>query len=60
MNNNRLKFISVIVAAALLTGCAGLNESKSSEKSETTTASTTTAENSTESAANIAHKQYYT
>ncbi len=49
MNNNRLKFISVIVAAALLTGCAGLNESNSSEKSEATTASTTTAENSTES-----------
>ena len=49
MNNNRLKFISVIVAAALLTGCAGLNESNSSEKSETTTASTTTAENTTDS-----------
>ncbi|WP_295095422.1 ABC transporter substrate-binding protein [Ruminococcus sp.] len=49
MNNNRLKFISVIVAAALLTGCAGLNESNSSEKSEATTASTTTAENTTDS-----------
>ena len=49
MNNNRLKFISVIVAAALLTGCAGLNESNSSEKSEITTASTTTAENTTDS-----------
>ena len=49
MNNNRLKFISVIVAAALLTGCAGLNESNSSEKSETTAASTTTAENTTDS-----------
>ena len=49
MNNNRLKFISVIVAAALLTGCAGLNESNSSEKSEAITASTTTAENTTDS-----------
>ena len=49
MKNNRLKFISVIVAAALLTGCAGLNESNSSEKSEATTASTTTAENTTDS-----------
>ena len=51
MNNNRLKFISVIAAAALFTGCSGLNQSSSSEKSETTTASTTTAENTTESAA---------
>lgn len=51
MKNNRLKFISVIAAAALFTGCSGLNESSSSEKSETTTASSTTAENTTESAA---------
>ncbi len=51
MKNNRLKFISVIAAAALLTGCSGLNESSSAEKGETTTASTTTAENTTESAA---------
>ena len=51
MKNNRLKFISVIAAAALFTGCSGLNESSSSEKSETTTTSLTTAENTTESAA---------
>ena len=51
MNNNKLKFISVIAAAALFTGCSGLNQSSSSEKSEPTTASTTTAENTTESAA---------
>ena len=51
MKNNRLKFISVIAAAALFTGCSGLNQSTSSEKSETTTASTTTAENTTESSA---------
>lgn len=51
MKNNRLKFISVIAAAALFTGCSGLNESSSSEKSETTTVSSTTAENTTESAA---------
>jgi NitT/TauT family transport system substrate-binding protein len=51
MKNNRLKLISVIVAAALFTGCSGLNESSSSEKSETTTTSLTTAENTTESAA---------
>ncbi|WP_294414097.1 ABC transporter substrate-binding protein [uncultured Ruminococcus sp.] len=51
MKNNRLKFISVIAAAALFTGCSGLNESSSSEKSETTIASSTTAENTTESAA---------
>ena len=51
MKNNRLKLISVIAAAALFTGCSGLNESSSSEKSETTTASLTTAENTTESAA---------
>ena len=50
MKNNRLKFLSVIAAAALLTGCSGLNQSSSSEKSEPTTASTTTAENTTESA----------
>ena len=50
MKNNRLKFISVIAAAALFTGCSGLNESSSSEKSETTTASSTTAENTIESA----------
>ena len=50
MKNNRLKFISVIAAAALLTGCSGLNQSSSSEKSETTTANTTTVENTTESA----------
>ncbi|WP_297961171.1 ABC transporter substrate-binding protein [uncultured Ruminococcus sp.] len=51
MKNNRLKLISVIAAAALFTGCSGLNESSSSEKSETTTTSLTTAENTTESAA---------
>ena len=51
MKNNISKFISVIAAAALLTGCSGLNQSSSSEKSEPTTASTTTAENTTESAA---------
>ena len=51
MKNNRLKFISVIAAAALFTGCSGLNESSPSEKSETTTVSSTTAENTTESAA---------
>lgn len=51
MKNNSLKFISVIAAAALFTGCSGLNESSSSEKSETTTTSLTTAENTTESAA---------
>jgi len=51
MKNNRLKFLSVIAAAALLTGCSGLNQSSSSEKSETTTASTTTVENTTGSAA---------
>ena len=51
MKNNRLKFISVIAAVTLLTGCSGLNESSPSEKSETTAASTTTAENTTESAA---------
>lgn len=51
MKNNRLKLISVIAAAALFTGCSGLNESSSSEKSETTTVSSTTAENTTESAA---------
>ncbi|WP_303806348.1 ABC transporter substrate-binding protein [Ruminococcus flavefaciens] len=51
MKNNRLKFISVIAAAALFTGCSGLNESSSSEKSKTTTTSLTTAENTTESAA---------
>ena len=50
MKNNRLKFLSVIAAAALLTGCSGLNQSSSSEKSEITTASTTTVENTTESA----------
>ena len=50
MKNNRIKFISVIAAAALLTGCSGLNQSSSSEKSEPTTASTTTVENTTESA----------
>jgi len=50
MKNNRLKFLSVIAAAALLTGCSGLNQSSSSEKSEPTTASTTTVENTTESA----------
>ena len=50
MKNNRLKFISVIAAAALLTGCSGLNQSSSSEKSEPTTASTTTAENTTDGA----------
>ena len=49
MKNNRLKFISVIAAAALFTGCSGLNESSSSEKSETTTVSSTTAESTTES-----------
>ncbi len=51
MKNNRLELISVIAAAALFTGCSGLNESSSSEKSETTTTSLTTAENTTESAA---------
>ena len=51
MKNNRLKFLSVIAAAALFTGCSGLNQSSSSEKSEPTTASTTTAENTTESSA---------
>ena len=51
MKKNRLKLISVIAAAALFTGCSGLNESSSSEKSETTTTSLTTAENTTESAA---------
>ena len=51
MKNNRLKLISVIAAAALLTGCSGLNQSSSSEKSEPTTASTTTAENTTDGAA---------
>ncbi|MBP5432412.1 ABC transporter substrate-binding protein [Ruminococcus sp.] len=50
MNNNRSRLISLIAAAALLTGCSGLNQSSSSEKSETTTASTTTVENTTESA----------
>jgi len=50
MKNNRLKLISVIAAATLFTGCSGLNESSSSEKSETTTASSTTAENTTEDA----------
>ena len=50
MKNNRLKFISIIAAAALFTGCSGLNESSSSEKSETATVSSTTAENATESA----------
>jgi NitT/TauT family transport system substrate-binding protein len=51
MKNNRLKLISVIAAAALFTGCSGLNQSSSSEKSEPTTASTTTAENKTDVAA---------
>ncbi|MBP5361588.1 MAG: ABC transporter substrate-binding protein [Ruminococcus sp.] len=51
MNNNRLKFISVIAAAALLTGCSGLNESSSNEKSETTTASSTSAEKTTDASA---------
>ncbi|WP_024860758.1 ABC transporter substrate-binding protein [Ruminococcus flavefaciens] len=51
MKNNRLKFISVIAAAALFTGCSGLNQFSSSEKSEPTTASTTTAENTTDGAA---------
>ena len=51
MKNNRLKFISVIAAAALFTGCSGLNESSSSEKSETTTVNSTTTENTTESVA---------
>ena len=51
MKNNRLKLISLIAAATLFTGCSGLNQSSSSEKSEPTTASTTTAENSTESVA---------
>ena len=50
MNNNRSRLISLIAAAALLPGCSGLNQSSSSEKSETTTASTTTVENTTESA----------
>ena len=49
MKNNRLKFISIIAAAALFTGCSGLNESSSSKKSETTTTtvSSTTTENTT-------------
>ena len=51
MKNNSLKFISVIAAAALFTGCSGLNQSSSSEKSETTTVNSTTTENTTESAA---------
>ena len=51
MNNNRLKFISVIAAAALLTGCSGLNESSSNEKSGTTTASSTSAEKTTDASA---------
>ena len=50
MKNNRIKFISVIAAAALFTGCSGLNESSSSEKSETAAVSSTTAENTTEGA----------
>ena len=50
MKNNRLKLISLIAAATLFTGCSGLNQSSSSEKSELTTASTTTVENTTESA----------
>ena len=50
MKNNRLKFLSVIAAAALFTGCSGLNQSSSSEKSETATVSSTTAENTTEGA----------
>jgi len=47
MKNNRLKFISIIAAAALFTGCSGLNESSSSKKAETTTAGSTTTENTT-------------
>ena len=49
MKNNKLKFISVIAAAVLFTGCSGLNETSSPEKSETTSASTSTEENTTES-----------
>ena len=47
MKNNRLKFISIIAAAALFTGCSGLNKSSSSKKAETTTASSTTTEYTT-------------
>ena len=44
MNSNRLKFISVITATILFTGCSGLNESSRSEKSETNTVNSTTAD----------------
>lgn len=44
MNSNRLKFISVITATILFTGCSGLNESSHSEKSETNTVNSTTAD----------------
>ena len=50
MKNNRFKFISILAAAALLTGCGATNESSSSSKAETTTKSSEIAEDTTEAA----------
>ena len=50
MKNNRLKFISILAAAALFTGCGALNESSSSSKSEPTTSTTESTEAASEGA----------
>ncbi|SEK83830.1 NitT/TauT family transport system substrate-binding protein [Ruminococcus sp. YRD2003] len=54
MKNNRLKFLSILAAAALFTGCGALNESSSSSESKpaaTTSESTEAASETTEAAA---------
>ena len=50
MKNNSLKFISILAAAALFTGCGALNESSSSSKSEPTTSTTESTEAASEGA----------
>ena len=50
MKNNRLKFISILAAAALFTGCGALNESSSSSKSEPATSTTESTEAASEGA----------